>query len=87
MNTHLTHKRFCDSLFKVILKAHQRLNSAAGVRNARTRSSSFRQHEMNRFVLQRNAENLCSALRKLFFVFQKRMIDLKTEHILDFIEG
>lgn len=78
---------FCCSLFKVILKDYQRLNSAAGVRNARTRSSSFRQHEMNRFVFQRNAENLCSALCKLFLVFQKRMIDLKAEHILDFIEG
>jgi len=42
---------------------------------------------MNRFVFQRNAENLCPALCKLFFVFQKRMIDLKAEHILDFIEG
>lgn len=77
---------FCCSLFKVILKAYQQLNSAALIRAACMRSSSFRQHEMNRFVFQRNAENLCSALCKLFLVFQKRMIDLKTEHILDFIE-
>ena len=77
---------FCCSLFKVISKAHQRLNSAAGVRNARTRSSSFRQQEKHRFVFQRNAENHCPALCKLFLVFQKRMIDLKTEHILNFIE-
>ena len=63
------------------------MNSAAGVRSARTRSSSFWQQEKHRFVFQRNAENLCPALCKLFLVFQKRMIDLKTEHILDFIEG
>jgi len=41
MNTHLTHKRFCDSLFKVILKAHQRLNSAALIRAACMRSFYF----------------------------------------------